>query len=150
MEHYYIPELGGGIPVKSVTTIKNGPKFVSDVISINPGEPNPNDINGPDYFVIEQEPRFMNNLSEHLLSKPEPDYPSEALTRGLSGVVNVMVVIDESGAVISAGPRPGMGPQLLREAAVEAAYKASFKPILVDGKAVIATGLLQYRFDLPK
>ena len=92
----------------------------------------------------------MNNLSEHLLSKPEPDYPSEALTRGLSGLVNVMVVIDEGGAVISAGPRAGMGPQLLREAAVEAAYKASFKPVMVDGKAIIATGLIQYRFDLPK
>ena len=150
MEHYYIPELGGGIPVKSVTTVKNGPKFMSDVISINTGEPDPIDINGPDYFVIEQEPRFMNNISEHLLSKPEPDYPSEALTRGLSGVVNVFVVIDESGAVISAGPRAGLGAHLLREAAVEAAYKASFKPVMVDGKAIIATGLIQYRFVLPK
>ena len=150
MEHYYIPELGGGTPVKSATTVKNGPKFVSDVISINPGEPDLIDITGPDYLVIEQEPRFMNNLSEHLLSKPEPDYPSEALTRGLSGLVNVMVVIDESGAVISAGPRAGLGPHLLREAAVEAAYKASFKPVMVDGKAIIATGFIQYRFDLPK
>ena len=150
MEHYFIPELGGGTPVKSVTTIKNVLKIVSEVISIKTGEPDLIDVTGPEYFVIEQEPRFINNISEQILSKPEPDYPAEALTRGLSGLVNVTVVVDESGAVISAGPKPGSAAQPLREAAVEAAYKASFKPVMVDGRAVVATGIINYRFVLPK
>lgn len=150
MEHYYIAELGGGTPVKSTTTYKNGPKVVTDVVSVKLGEPDANDVAGPDYLVIEQEPRFINNITEQLLAKPEPDYPAEALTRGMSGYVNVSVVVDENGSVISAGARAGGAPQTLREAAVEAAYKASFKPYIVDGRAFVITGIINYQFTLPK
>lgn len=150
MEHYYVAELGGGTPVKSATTYKNGPKVVSDVISIKLGEPDASDIAGPDYLVIEQEPRFVNNIAEQLLDKPEPDYPAEALARGLSGYVNVSVVVDENGSVISAGARAGGAAQLLRQAAVDAAFKASFKPLIIDGQAFVTTGMINYQFVLPK
>ena len=145
IEHYYIPELGGGTPVKSTTTYKNGPKFVGEVVSIKLGEPDAIDVTGPDYVVIEQEPRFINNIIEQTLSKPEPEYPSEALNRGLSGYVNVSVIVDESGSVISAAARPGGAAQTLRDAAVEAAYKATFKP-----GASVVTGIITYQFVLPK
>lgn len=145
MEHYYIPELGGGTPVKSTTTYKNGPKFVGEAITIKLGEPDALDLTGPDYLVIEQEPRFINNISEQILSKPEADYPSEALNLGLSGYVNVSVIVDESGSVMSAAARPGGARQPLRDAAVEAAYKASFKP-----SGSIVTGIITYQFVLPK
>ena len=150
MEHYYIPELGGGMPVRSTTTYRNGPKVITEVISIKVGEPDASDLAGPDYLVIEQEPRFINNIAEHLLTKPEPEYPVEALTRGLSGYVNVSVVVDESGSVINAGARAGGAPQLLREAAVEAAFKSSFKPVIVDGRPGVVTGIITYQFVPPK
>jgi hypothetical protein len=41
-------------------------------------------------------------------------------------------------------------PQLLRQAAVEAAYKASFKPVIADGIAVVGKGIIDYSFVLPK
>jgi protein TonB len=150
MEHYYVPELGGGTPVKSVTTIKNGLKVISEPVSVRLEEPDVSDVTGPDYLVIEQEPRFIKNISEQLLAKPEPDYPAEALARGQSGYVNVSVVVDESGTVISAGAKEGGAPQLLREAAVEAAYKASFKPMIAEGRAFVFTGIINYWFVLPR
>jgi TonB family protein len=150
IEHYFVPELGGGTPFKQVTTYTNGPKFVSEPISVTLGEPDASNITGPDYIVIEQEPTFLNNLREQLLSKPDPDYPAEAVTRGVSGFVNVMVTVDQAGNVIVAGARPGSAPQILREAAVEAAYKATFKPIIRDGIPVVARGFIDYQFVLPK
>jgi len=150
IEHYFVPELGGGTPFKQVTAYRDGPKFVSEPISVTLGEPDVIDITGPDYLVIEQAPIFLRDLSVQLLAKPEADYPSEALALGLSGSVNVTVTIDETGRVIFVGAAAGSGPQSLREAAVEAAYKASFKPAIVEGRAVVAKGFIDYQFVLPK
>lgn len=150
MEHYFVPELGGGTPFKQVTAYKNGPKVVTEPISVTLGEPDAIDITGPDYLVIEQAPIFFRNLGEQLISKPDPDYPAEALARRLSGSVNVQVTVDENGSVINAGAMAGGAPQSLREAAVEAAYKASFKPVIVDGRAVVVNGIIDYHFVLPK
>ena len=149
IEHYYVPELGGGTPFKQVTTYTNGPKFVSEPISVTLGEPDGSNITGPDYFVIEQEPIFLQNIREQLLSKPDPDYPAEALAKGVSGFVNVTVTVDEAGNVIVAGALTG-APQILREAAVEAAYKATFKPLIRDGIPVVTKGIIDYQFVLPK
>lgn len=149
IEHYFVPELGGGIPVKQVTSYTNGPRFVGEPVSIKLGEPDPFDITGPDYFVIEEEPKFLQNLGQHLLSKPQPEYPTEALNLALSGSVNVMVTVDDHGNVIMAGAMPGNARLPLRVAAVEAAYKATFKPIVVDGRPVIARGTISYEFVLP-
>lgn len=148
-EHYFVPKLGGGTPFKQVTTYTNGPKVVNEPISVTLGEPAASEITGPDYLVIEQVPTFFRNIAEQLLTKPDPDYPTEALARGLSGVVNVTVTVDENGRVIIASGMSG-APQSLREAAVEAAYKASFKPIVVEGRAVVATGIINYQFVLPE
>jgi TonB family protein len=150
VEHYYVPELGGGTPFKQVTTYKNGPKFVSEPLSVTRGEPPASDVTGPDYLVVDQAPVFVKNIAEHLRSKPDPDYPTEALVHGWSGVVRVMVTVDETGAVISAGVLDGFAPQSLRDAAAEAAYKASFKPVIAEGKIVVAKGILDYRFVWPK
>lgn len=150
IENYFVPELGGGMPFKQVTTYTNGPKVVSEPVSVTLGEPDATDITGPDYLVIDQMPVFSRSLIQQLLSKPDPDYPAEALHRGLSGFVNVMVTVDETGTVILAGALAGGAPQLLREAAVEAAYKASFKPVIVDGRAVVAKGIINYQFVLPR
>src|ERR1700752_1086856 len=150
IEHYFVPELGGGTPFKQVTTYKNGPKFVNEPISVTLGEPNASDVTGPDYLPIEQVPIYLRNIGEQLLSKPDPDYPAEALSLGLSGFVNVTVTIDETGRVINAGALAGNATQSLREAAVEAAYRASFKPTIVEGSPVVAKGIINYQFVLPK
>ena len=150
IEHYFVPELGGGTPFKQVTTYTNGPKFVNEPVSVKLGEPDAIDVTGPDYLTVEQEPIFLRNIGEQLLSKPNPDYPADALSLGLSGFVNVTVTIDETGRVIAAASMSGTASQSLRDAAVEAAYKASFKPIIVEGRAVAAKGIIDYQFVLPK
>jgi TonB family protein len=150
IEHYFVPELGGGTPFKQVTTYTNGPKFVNEPVSVKLGEPDAIDVTGPDYLTVEQEPIFLRNIGQQLLSKPNPDYPADALSLGLSGFVNVTVTIDETGRVIAAASMSGTASQSLRDAAVEAAYKASFKPIIVEGRAVAAKGIIDYQFVLPK
>jgi TonB family protein len=150
VEHYFVPELGGGIPIKQVQTYTNGPKFVSEPIHVTLGEPAATDITGPDYLVIDQEPVFSNNLSQQLLSKPNPEYPAEALAQRVSGVVRVMVTVDDVGNVIAASALPGNSPESLRAAATEAAYKATFKRTFVNGKPIVTKGAIDYTFALPK
>src|SRR5690349_10999554 len=149
-ELYYVPELGGGTPVKTRTTHNNGARFESEPISITLGEPDETNVTGPDYLLIEQEPTWSRNLEEQIISKPDPEYPADALTHRVSGFVNVAVIVDHSGQVLIATARPGSGPSPLREAAVEAAYKATFKPITCNDAPVVATGFISYGFVLPK
>jgi protein TonB len=80
------------------------------------------------------------------VSKPQPAYPLLARALEISGDVAVDVVIDESGNVSAA--RPTSGPLLLRQAAVDAAYKARFTPTLLSGQPVKVKGLITYRFRL--
>ncbi len=149
-ELYYVPELGGGTPVKTKTTYKNGPRFELEPVRITLGEPDPTDVTGPDYLAIEQEPTWSKNLEEQVVSKPDPEYPPDAITGRVSGFVAVMVTIDQNGQVLIAAARPGSGPSLLRQAAVEAAYKATFKPITCNDAPVVANGYISYQFVLPK
>jgi len=150
VEHYFVPELGGGMPFKQVQTYTNGPKFISEPISITLGEPAAIDITGPDYLVIEQEPTFSNKLSQQLRFKPDPEYPAEALSQRVSGVVDVMVTVDESGNVIATRALPGTSPESLRVAAADAAYKATFTPTFLNGRPIIVKGMIEYTFVLPK
>ncbi len=62
----------------------------------------------------------------------------------VAGVVTVQIAINEKGKVESA--EAVEGHPLLREAAVDAAKKARFNPILKDGKAVKFSGKLVYSF----
>jgi TonB family protein len=149
VEHYYVPELGGGTPLKQVTTYTNGLKFVTEPVTVTLGEPAPTDITGPNYLVIEQEPTFSNKLSQQLLSKPDPDYPADALFQRVSGVVRVLVTVDESGNVIAASALTG-NAESLRVAAADAAFKATFTPTYVNGRPVLVKGIIEYTFTLPK
>jgi outer membrane biosynthesis protein TonB len=61
--------------------------------------------------------------------------------------VNVEVVIDESGKVVSA--TAASGHPLLRSSAVKAATNAVFAPVLLRGEPVKVSGVLAYNFQLP-
>jgi TonB family protein len=83
-------------------------------------------------------------LNSQAIELPEPEYPEEARRERAGGRVIVSVVVDETGKVISAEVEDG--PILFRRPALEAARKARFKPMLVDGQPVKVSGILQYRF----
>jgi TonB family protein len=84
-------------------------------------------------------------IVDHLaVSKPEPIYPPKAKAARATGRLFVQVQIDEEGKVISA--RVCSGPVSLRQAAIDAAYKARFSPSLLEGKPARFSGILTYNF----
>jgi TonB family protein len=80
-------------------------------------------------------------------SLPKPEYPAAAKAIRASGSVNVQVVIDENGNVISA--KAVSGHPLLQAAAVQAAQQAKFKPTLLSGQPVKVSGVIVYNFVAP-
>ena len=84
------------------------------------------------------------DLRARAISLPNPAFPPIARAAGASGTVEVAVIVDEQGAVISA--RSISGHQLLQAAAVSAARYARFTPLLIDNKPVKVSGIIKYDF----
>lgn len=80
-----------------------------------------------------------------IISLPKPPYPKAALAVRVSGEVDVQVVIDEEGNVVSA--EAISGHPLLRAASVEAAKQAKFTPTLLKKQPVMVTGIIVYNFQ---
>jgi TonB family protein len=80
-------------------------------------------------------------------SLPKPAYPPLALQIKAHGAVNVQVLIDESGKVVSA--RAVTGHPLLMAAAQQAAYRAVFSPTTLGEQPVKVSGVITYNFILP-
>lgn len=78
------------------------------------------------------------------LNAPSAEYPPAAKAVGASGKVQVKVVIDEKGNVVSA--ESVSGHALLRAASEKAALSAKFEPTVLSGKAVEVTRVLTYDF----
>ena len=87
-------------------------------------------------------------LNGKAIDLPKAAYPDEARKSHAGGTVQVQVLVDETGKVVSA--RASFGPEVLRAAAEKAAMGARFKPMIVDGVAVKVSGILTYDFVEPK
>lgn len=83
-------------------------------------------------------------LNSKALELPAPKYPEAARKTQALGEVQVKVLVDETGKVISAEAL--FGPEPLRQAAVDAAKLAKFPPTVVEGVAVKVSGILTYDF----
>jgi TonB family protein len=83
-------------------------------------------------------------LNSKAIQLPAAKYPDEAKKIHAFGEVQVQILVDETGKVISAVAM--FGPASLRQAAVDAAKQARFKPTIVDGVAVKVSGILTYDF----
>jgi TonB family protein len=77
---------------------------------------------------------------------PKPAYPALAKQTGTHGSVNVQVLIDENGRVISA--HAVSGHPLLTPEAVKAAYRARFSPTRLGDQPVKVSGIITYNFLL--
>jgi TonB family protein len=86
-------------------------------------------------------------LNGSALTLPSPLYPETARRMRTSGVVEVEVVIDENGKVISA--KAISGPAIFRDNAVQAALRAKFTPSKLSGQPVKVTGKIIYNFRMP-
>jgi TonB family protein len=75
---------------------------------------------------------------------PAPKYPASARKDHAAGEVQVKVLIDETGKVISA--EVVFGNEVFRDSAVEAAKRARFTPTLLAGVPVKVSGIIIYNF----
>lgn len=83
-------------------------------------------------------------LNGRAISLPVPAFPTAARAVGASGRVEVQVVVDERGNVVSA--RAVTGHPLLRPAAENAARRSRIAPERAGNRPVRTTGLLLYNF----
>ena len=86
-------------------------------------------------------------LNGKAIDLPKPEYPRDARSLRLSGIVVIQVEIDEKGKVLSAKDIC-QGPPYLTEASIAAAQKARFSPTLVYGQPVKVKGVIQYNFKV--
>ena len=105
------------------------------------GTPPPAPSPSPKKIVIAS--RILNGVAIYL---PKPPYPEIAKQIHLSGSVNVQVLIDETGRVVSA--HAVSGHPLLTNGAVQAARQARFSPTILGDTPVRLSGIITYNFLL--
>jgi len=98
------------------------------------------DIPPPDAFIPFSDPPIT-------VSKPAPAYPELAQKAGLEGTVYVKVYVDKNGDVKSVVLLKGVS-EALDKAALEAAWRAKFKPAVNNGTPVAVWYGLSYKFTL--
>ena len=119
--------------------LKSGGVSVKDLQEASPpqekaeGELPPKNLSSP-----------LGVLKGRALKLAQLEYPASAKNAGVSGSVEVKVLIDEQGKVISA--EAISGDPLLRDASVEAAKNSLFSPTQLDGKPVKVSGVILYNF----
>jgi protein TonB len=125
-----------GLPVAVAgSSVSSGPAVKSDAEA--PAQPV---VRGP------LKPISGGILNGKALSLPAPSYPDMAKRMHVTGVVEVEVVIDTNGKVISA--KAVKGPAFLTAAAELAAKQARFTPTLLSGQPVKVSGIITYNFSL--
>lgn len=77
---------------------------------------------------------------------PKPAYPELAKRAGIQGPVNVQILVDETGRVISA--QAVKGSPMLTKAAEAAALRARFTPTKLGDQPVKVQGVITYNFVL--
>jgi TonB family protein len=117
------------------------PKLESKPNSTSPSQTRPSETSGQSEGILPTEGGILNSKA---LDLPAPKYPAEARRLHEFGEVQVKVLVDETGKVISAEAM--FGPESLRQAAVDAAKLARFAPKVVDGITVKVSGILTYDF----
>lgn len=129
--------------------------------SRNSGDSSGTDTNGDGSKILKEPPppiarqgtsdrRVVNIgvVNSRALTLPEPVYPQIARAANVQGIVNVEILIDETGRVASA--QATSGHPLLRQEAERAAYRARFSPTLLSQQPVKAKGVITFNFILRK
>jgi protein TonB len=122
-----------------------GPSLVADVPNEIERDPVPEPPPAkPPTPAAPSAPKSMGVVNGIAQSLPKPNYPAAAVAINLQGKVDVQVLIDESGRVISA--KAVSGNVIFRSAAEQAARNARFTPTLLSKVPVKVTGVIVYNF----
>jgi TonB family protein len=84
---------------------------------------------------------------KHLTHKVDPQYPADALAAQVQGTVTLRLSIDTTGHVTDA--EVTSGPELLQQAAVNAARQWVYQPFAIGGKPLAAAAQVKVTFTLP-
>lgn len=142
---------------KGVVTMVGGSNS-NAIAPVAPGNGTGNIISAPTRVEIKDEPPppaatpkptphapisggVLNGKAVHLVTPP---YPAIARSAHASGSVQVQVLIDENGNVVSA--HAVSGHPLLQAAAVAAARASKFTPTKLSGQPVKVNGVIIYNF----
>lgn len=91
-------------------------------------------------------PLDVGSLLPYAAKQSPPVYPAAARSMRATGVVKVEVTVDEEGNV--AEVQKASGHALLQSSAKDAIRKWKFRPFVVDGHPVRATGFVNFNFSL--
>jgi TonB family protein len=94
------------------------------------------------------QPAVVDYKTLEVVHSQEAGYPRTAKRAGVQGEVVVRVAVSETGSIEDA--EVVSGDPLLADAAVKAAKKFKFKPLVRDGKAVKVTTTIPFDFYLSK
>ncbi|HEX8180380.1 MAG TPA: energy transducer TonB [Pyrinomonadaceae bacterium] len=108
--------------------------------------PKPNEPNGAAANAPAQPLEVGAALIAKAKDRVAPSYPAQARSARVTGNVTVFLTVDERGAV--AEVKRTNGPELLRQAAEDAARRWKFKPTLINGQPVRVSGYLNFNFTL--
>lgn len=117
-------DTGGGVPLK-----------------VDVGTPPPVLIEKPKVRIVHK-----SVINGEAVVLPKPPYPPMAKQMRIQGMVNVQVLIDESGKVVSA--KVVSGNPALSAAAQRAAFSARFSPTTLNDQPVKVSGVITYNFIL--
>jgi TonB family protein len=87
----------------------------------------------------------VSRTAPRLLQGGTPDYPRVLRSRGIAGVVDVEVTIDETGRVTNATAVSGPGP--LRELAARAVRNFRYAPATINGVQTSSTTTVSFHFS---
>ena len=132
---------GSGRDNTSIGSNDSGLATPQEVADSRPSAEAPPPVKIPVKKLPTQTLGVINGRASYL---PKPAYPASALAVNIQGTVDVQVMIDESGKVISA--HAVSGNPLLRNAAELAARNARFSPTLLSNIPVKVTGVIVYNF----
>jgi len=119
-------------------------------VVINPGPPrqpagSSGSLNASAPGIVH--PASIGMMASNLISSPAPAYPVAASQARVQGEVTVRAVIDRQGNVIDA--RVVSGPELLRDASLEAVQHWRYRPYMQGGRPVEVATTAVLDFELP-
>ncbi|MBK7704507.1 MAG: VWA domain-containing protein [Acidobacteria bacterium] len=134
---------------QTVTRSYNTPRTVANVTGVTlgrgQGAGNGMGDGSEDTDTIAPKPVSGGVVNGKAINLVKPSFPAAASAVRASGAVNVEVIIDEQGRVVSATAISGH--PLLRAAAVSAALQSKFSITLIDGQPIKVRSMIVYNFE---
>lgn len=141
-------DLSAAAPAREHESEQPSPDAARGVVSVLAGSGAASDESSPSTLpkgMHSSVPVFVDEARLSALSSPRPDYPRDALARGITGDVVVQANIGRNGEVEST--QIVSGPAGLLKSSLDAAKQWRFRPYLMQGAAVECRTYIRFRYS---